>query len=149
MYKEPSQSTSKIVGDDILFEAIGELISEGREVIITPKGNSMLPFIRNGRDSVLLKSLDRPAEIGDILLVKVGDRFIMHRVYAVEWPGITLMGDGNVRGKEHCTADDVIGIVTEIHKDGGKVVVPGKGRLWRLIRPFRRFILAIYKRVIP
>ncbi|MBR4756176.1 MAG: S24/S26 family peptidase [Bacteroidales bacterium] len=140
MYKEPSQSTSKIVGDDILFEMIGELISEGREVIITPKGNSMLPVIRNG--------LDRPAEVGDILLVKVGGRFIMHRVYAVEWPGITLMGDGNVRGQEHCTADDVIGIVTEIHKDGGRVVIPGKGRLWRLVRPFRRYILAIYKRVI-
>lgn len=137
-----------MIGDDVLFGMVGELISEGREVVITPKGNSMLPFIRNGRDSVLLKNLDRPAEVGDILLVKIGDRYIMHRVFAVDGRRITLMGDGNVRNKEHCTTDDVIGIVTEIHKKGGRVVIPGKGRFWRLIRPLRRYILAIYKRVI-
>ena len=148
MYKAPQSSDSKIIGDENYFALVDELLKEGREVIITPKGNSMLPFIKNGRDEVTLVRLDRPAEVGDILLVKIGDRFVMHRVFAVDGDAITLMGDGNVYGKEHCKSADVIGLVTEIHKEGGKVVIPGKGKLWRLLRPFRRYILAIYKRVI-
>ena len=148
MYKAPDGKVGKVVGDDLFFAMIGDLLSEGKEVLMTPKGFSMLPFIQNGKDSVLLKKLDRPAEKGDILLVKVGPRYIMHRVYDVTWPSITLMGDGNVSGREHCDASDVIAIVTEIHKSDGRVVIPGKARLWRLLLPFRRYILAIYKRVI-
>lgn len=148
MYSAPQSSDRKTIGDDNYFALVDDLLKEGREVVITPKGNSMLPFIRNGRDEVVLTRLDRPAEIGDILLAKIGERFIMHRVFAVEGDSITLMGDGNVYGKEYCGHSDIIGLVTEIRKAGGRIVKPGKGKAWRLLRPFRRYILAIYKRVI-
>ena len=72
----------------------------------------------------------------------------MHRVFAVEGENLTLMGDGNICGTEHCVSDDVIALVTEIHKENGKKVIPGKAAFWRRIRPLRRYILAIYKRVI-
>lgn len=147
MYSAPQSCDRKVIGDDNYFALVDELLKEGREVVITPKGNSMLPFIRNGKDEVALVRLSRPAEVGDILLVRIGPKFIMHRVFAVEGDAITLMGDGNVYGKEHCTAADVIGLVTQIRR-GGKVIVPGKGRFWRMLRPIRRYILAIYKRVI-
>ena len=127
MYSAPQSSDKKIVGDDNYFALVDELLKEGKEVIITPKGNSMLPFIRNGRDEVAMVRLTRPAVEGD---------------------AITLMGDGNISGKEYCKHSDVIGLVTEIRKEGGKVVKPGKGKLWRMLRPIRRYILAIYKRVI-
>ena len=149
MYKAPQSTERKTVGDDNYFALVDELLREGKEVVITPKGNSMLPFIRNGRDEVVLTRLTRPAEIGDILLVKLGTRFVMHRVFEAEGEKITLMGDGNIAGKEHCVFSDVIGMVTEIRKRGGRVIKPGKGRLWRTLRPFRRYILAIYKRLIP
>ena len=149
MYKAPQSTERKTVGDDNYFALVDELLREGKEVVITPKGNSMLPFIRNGRDEVVLTRLKRPAEVGDILLVKIGTRFVMHRVFEAEEDKITLMGDGNIVGKEYCTISDVIGIVTEIHKYGGRVVKPGKGRLWRTLRPFRRYILAFYKLLIP
>ena len=148
MYSAPQSSDRKTIGDENYFALVDDLLKEGREVVITPKGNSMLPFIRNGRDEVVLTRLVRPAEIGDILLVKIVDRFIMHRVFAVDGDAITLMGDGNVYGKEHCSHSDVIGIVTEVRRSGGRVIKPGKGKAWRLLRPFRRYILAIYKRVI-
>ena len=82
MYSAPQSSDRKTIGDDNYFALVDDLLKEGREVVITPKGNSMLPFIRNGRDEVVLTRLDRPAETGDILLAKIGDRFIMHRVFA-------------------------------------------------------------------
>ena len=141
-----SETTEKrILGDDHYFQTVGLLLDEGREVLFTPKGNSMLPFIKNGRDSVVLSKLHRSLEIGDIILVKIGQRFIMHRVFALDGDNVTLMGDGNISGKEYCNVSDVIGIVTEIHKESGRVVKPGKGRLWRLLLPFRRYILFIYR----
>lgn len=148
MYNAPQSTDRKIVGDDNYFALVDELLKEGKEVIITPKGNSMLPFIRNGRDEVVMVRLERPAEVGDILLAKIGSRFVMHRVFAVEGDAITLMGDGNILGKEYCRHSDIIGLVSEIRKDGGRVVKPGKGKFWRMLLPVRRYILAFYKRVI-
>ena len=133
---------------DLYMSGLETLLMEGREVEMTPKGSSMLPFIKGDRDSVVLTKPAKPFEVGDIVLAKVGGRYIMHRIFSVEGNDLTLMGDGNIRGTESCASSDVIGLVTEIHKENGKVVKPGKGALWRTLMPFRRYILAIYKRVI-
>ena len=47
----------KTLPNEVLLEDAGALLAEGREVCITPKGNSMLPFIRDGKDSVTLRKL--------------------------------------------------------------------------------------------
>lgn len=138
----------KVVDMDLYMSGLETLLMEGREVEMTPKGSSMLPFIKGDRDSVVLTKPSKPFEVGDIVLAKADGRYIMHRVFSVEGNDLTLMGDGNIRGTESCASSDVIGLVTEIHKENGKVVKPGKGALWRTLIPFRRYILAIYKRVI-
>jgi len=138
----------KVVDMDLYMSGLETLLMEGREVEMTPKGSSMLPFIKGDRDSVVLTKPAKPFEVGDIVLAKVGGRYIMHRIFSVKGNDLTLMGDGNIRGTESCASSDVIGLVTEIHKENGKVVKPGKGALWRTLMPLRRYILAIYKRVI-
>lgn len=148
MSDRPSAVDVKVMEPETYFGMVGGLLAEGKDVEMTPKGNSMLPFIKGGRDSVVLTKPFRAFEVGDIVLAKVGDRFIMHRVFAVEGKKLTLMGDGNICGTEHCASDDVIALVTEIHKENGKKVIPGKAVFWRRIRLFRRYILAIYRRVI-
>ncbi|MBQ6283726.1 MAG: S24/S26 family peptidase [Bacteroidales bacterium] len=146
--RENGRPEGKIVDMDLFMGGIGEFLGEGKEVVMTPKGNSMLPFIKGDRDSVVLTKPSKPFEVGNIVLAKVGQRYIMHRIFAVEGDSLTLMGDGNVCGTESCHTSDVIGLVTEIRKENGKIVKPGKGALWRSLRPIRRYILAIYKRVI-
>ena len=44
----------KVVSNHILVTEIDRLVNEGTQVTFVPKGNSMLPFIRGGRDSVAL-----------------------------------------------------------------------------------------------
>ena len=139
---------SKIVDMDLFMSGIETLLGEGKEVKMTPKGASMLLFIKGDRDSVVLTTPSRPLEVGDIVLARVGERYIMHRVFSFNCDDLTLMGDGNICGTENCSASDVIGLVKEIHKENGKVVKPGKGTFWRFLKPFRRYILFIYKRVI-
>ena len=145
---EMENATVMTMDTGLFMEGVEEFLHEGKEVKMVPKGNSMLPFIKGGRDSVVLTSCDRPLEVGDIVLAKVGDRYVMHRLFAVEGDKLTLMGDGNIAGKERCTRADVLALVKEIHKENGKVRIPGKARFWRWLRPVRRYILAFYKLVI-
>lgn len=132
--------------NEIILEDVAALLSEGREVTLKPLGRSMLPFIREGKDSVRL--LKKPGvAVGDMLLVRLpGPRYVLHRLIRKEGDRLTLMGDGNISGTESCQEKDVLGTVIAIER-GKRVVVPGNGWWWRLLKPFRRYILAIYKRL--
>ena len=137
---------TKVIPNEILLGEVGELLAEGKEVELLTKGCSMLPFIVGERDSVLLKKMDK-VSVGDIVLARTGRGYVLHRVFALDGEKVTLMGDGNLKGTESCCLDDISGIVKEILKPARRVK-PGKGRLWRLLRPFRRYILFIYRRLI-
>ena len=132
----------------ILLAEVSDCIAGGHEVVIRTKGSSMLPFIRGDRDSVLLYRKET-VEVGDIVLAEISPGcYVLHRVFAVDGDRLTLMGDGNLRGRESCRICDVKGTVKEIiHPDGSRTV-PGKGRFWRRLLPFRRIILGIYRRLI-
>ena len=138
---------SLTVPNHILLEEVAAVLDEGREAVITPTGNSMLPFIRSGRDRVVLRKQDS-ISVGDIVLARIGGRYVLHRVQAVSGAQLTLMGDGNIRGTESCTTADVIGSAVEIIRPDGRHSTPGKGRVWQARRPVRRYILAIYRRLI-
>jgi hypothetical protein len=136
----------RVLPNEILLEEAGLLLNEGREVSFTPLGNSMLPFIRGGKDSVTLRKMPSAA-IGNIVLVRLPGRYVLHRIIALDGEKVTLMGDGNLVGTENCTLADIMGTVTAIQK-GKRNVEPGNGRFWRVLKPFRRYILGIYKRLI-
>ena len=134
---------NRTLPNEILLEEVGALLREGREVSFTPKGTSMLPFIRGGRDSVTLKKLDK-VEVGDIILVRLNDsRYVLHRVISNNNGALVIMGDGNIVGTESCSEKDVMGTVILVN--GHK---PSKGRLWRRLKPIRRYLLGIYRRII-
>ena len=137
----------RVLPNDILLGEVAAVLSEGREAVITPTGNSMLPFIRGGRDRVVLRKQDEIA-VGDIVLMYTGGRYILHRIIEIDGEQVTLMGDGNLKGVEHGTRADIIGTVTEIIRPDGRSIQPGTGRFWRTLKPFRRYILFIYRRLI-
>jgi hypothetical protein len=61
------------------------------------------------------------------------------------------MGDGNIRGFEHCRQEDIVGkAIHVIGADGKKRPLPNdssRWRLWNRLRPVRRWILGVYRRV--
>ena len=136
----------KVVANQVLLEDAAKLMEEGREVNFTPLGSSMLPFIKGGKDSVILRKMPS-VEVGDIVLVRLdGPRYVLHRIIRKDGDNLTLMGDGNIAGTEKCSTADVLGTVTAIIK-GKRKVTPGKGGWWRTLKPIRRYILAIYRRI--
>jgi Peptidase S24-like. len=135
--------------DDVFFAQIHAMVSEGRSVSIRIKGNSMMPFIRSGKDFVVLSPLEREPQVGDILLAVCKGKHILHRVISVREKTVILMGDGNLRETEVCFKSDIVAIVTKILRNGKRERVPGKGRLWRTAGPLRRIVLGIYRRLCP
>ena len=138
--------------DELIIQEAVRLVQDGVSVTFPVKGRSMLPFIFGGRESVILQkpgSLQR----GQVVLAQVGpDRYVVHRIIKVEPDRITLMGDGNICGTESCTPSNVLAIATHVVDEKGKRrTLESKGqmfkaRVWYVIRPLRRIILAVLRR---
>ena len=137
--------------NEIIEEAI-RLVREGVNVTLPVNGNSMLPFIIGGKESVILH---RPGliDVGDVVLAWVdGCRYVVHRIIHIDGDRITLMGDGNLT-TEHCTLNDIKARVTHVvSADNKERDLHNRWRmhaakLWYWLRPVRRVLLAIYRRV--
>ncbi len=141
------------IPNSIFFAEVESHISGGRSVVIPVKGYSMLPFIRDGRDSVELVGC-KELKVGDIALAKLGNgNFVLHRVWETDGGKVVLMGDGNIAGKEVCRHSDIIGVASRIFR--GKRVIDCTSaaylrnvKIWRGLLPIRRYILAVYRRLI-
>ena len=93
--------------DDMIIGEAVRLVNEGASVTLPVKGWSMLPFIIGWKESVILQKPSQP-ERGDIVLAWVeGCRYVVHRIIRIDGDRVTLMGDGNVVGTEHCSVSDI------------------------------------------
>jgi len=133
--------------NEIFIPEISRLIQEGKQVVFTPTGVSMRPYIEGGVDNVTLV-LPGQLEVGDIVLAEVHPQhYVLHRIYALDGEHVTLMGDGNLQGCEHCTADHVLAKVAAIHSPNGRSKPLTRAWLWRHMLRSRRLWLKIYRHV--
>jgi hypothetical protein len=120
-------------------------LDEGKSVLFVPQGISMLPFIRGGRDKVLVRKAEAVG-VGDIVLAPHGGHLILHRVYAFKGTQLVLMGDGNLEGNEVVGKSEVWGKVLEIIKPNGRSRKPHKAWFWRHTLFIRRPILKMRRK---
>lgn len=146
-------SVTKPHDDAEVMSEVVRLVAEGVSVTLPVNGLSMLPFIIGGRESVVLQKPTALRE-GQVVLAWVdGTRYVVHRIIGIDGQHITLMGDGNLVGTEHCTAADVKGVVTHVMdaqermRDLYSWHRRWAARLWRWLRPVRRYLLVIYIRL--
>ena len=139
--------------DHYIIEEAIRLVKDGVSVTLPVNGNSMLPFIIGGKESVILQPPGL-TDVGDVVLAWVnGNRYVIHRIIRIDDHQVTLMGDGNLVGTERCTLSDIKARATH--------VVDAKGRrrylysnwrrwaarAWYVLRPIRRYLLFVYRRV--
>ena len=136
--------------NDVYLGLVSEGLAAGYPRIIWVKGYSMRPFIEHCRDKVKLAP---PAAygVGDAVLAEIQPgHYVLHRIIALDGDHVTLQGDGNVRGEEHCLRADVRGVVTEYIRPRRTLYADDPSlrrqiRLWRRLRPIRRLLLFVYK----
>ena len=134
--------------NDIILPEIERLLNEGHMVEFMPQWESMRPFIEGGHDRVILKSCNNP-KLGHIVLARINDSYVLHRIYQIKGKHIILQGDGNLIGQEICTAVDIIGRVVHIRSKGRKYKRVTTAQLWRHLPIWcKKIILKIYRKVI-
>ena len=129
-------------------ELIREVLASGGEFRLYPHGTSMLPLLRQGIDSVALRSLNRPPEKFDILFYQRSDgSYVLHRVKEVTPKGLTMWGDNQTMLEFGVSCDQIIGYAARIFRgetelDCQSITYRAYLRLWQF-KAIRRILLPI------
>lgn len=139
------------VNDDLILAEAIRFVGEGVSVTFPVNGRSMLPFIVGGRESVILEKFES-LEIGDVVLAWVdGNRYVIHRIVKMDGENLTLMGDGNLMGVEHCSISDVkaraVAVVNARGRKRSLNFGPRKAaaKVWMFLKPVRKWLLLPYR----
>ena len=140
----------------IMMEEIRGLISEGKTVNITVKGNSMNPFLVHLRDQMTLGPWkDKDLHKGTVALVRdIYGNHLIHRIIKRQDDKVVLLGDGNIKQTETATLDNVIGIMYSITRKGrtytsSSLIWRAYSAFWMLLTPIRRYPLALWRKIFP
>lgn len=101
-------------------------LQNGYLVRMVPKGNSMLPTLKNGEEVVTLKHAEN-VKPGDIVLaLTTYGHYVIHRVVSVNGQLVTLKGDHN-RSTETAQIKDVLATLVDkepYHREDSEKQVP-------------------------
>lgn len=116
------ENNIKRIPNEIFFEQIKDILSQGQSVKINVTGRSMDPTFKDGKDVLVISPFDpEKLAVGDVVLFDRGDTICVHRIIARKGERLVIRGDGNPKhALEPCKVSDVIGIVTGGTFRGGK-----------------------------
>jgi len=129
---------------DALMPLIREQLEAGRSVRFAPRGISMLPMLRQGRDSVLLSPLPEKLKKYDLPLYRRTDgKYVLHRIVKAG-ERYTCVGDNQFDLEPGLEHGQMIALVTAFYRDDrewscGHPLYGLYCRLWHYSRPLRRF----------
>ncbi len=102
-------------------ETIRAVLDSGGEFTIFPRGTSMLPLIKEGRDSVALVKAGT-YRAGDIAFYRrAGGEFILHRIIAEENGTFTMCGDNQLSPEPGIKPEQIIAKVGCLTRNGRKI----------------------------
>lgn len=117
--------------------------------VSTTVGVSMLPMLRNRRDTIVVRPLaaGERLRVGDVPLYRAGGRYVLHRVVGVHDGWYAIRGD-NCITTEHVRDEQVLGRLEEFYRGARHVVCDDDGargsrwygvywRTWLALWPLR------------
>ncbi len=105
---------------------IEEAVKNGN-FVIHPKGVSMWPMIRSGKDSVVINPHHGRLKKYDIPLYKDHiDRYVVHRIIEVTDTGYIICGDGLFEIEYDIKDENIIGVVTGFFRKEKYIPVDNK-----------------------
>ena len=121
-----------------MLPLIEEKLKSGAPVKFVPRGVSMLPLIRQGKDSVIIERVKERPKTGDVIFYRRPDgQFVLHRIVGEDSRGYVLCGDNQIVKEFGVTDDYIIGIMTSIERDG-KTISCNDGKYLKYVRTLGR-----------
>ena len=126
-----------------------EEIEKSGKIIYTNVGDSMMPFIKQGRDVLVISKAEGKLKRYDVPLYKRDSgQYVLHRILKVRENDYVICGDNRCSREYGITDRHIIGVLTGIIRDGREIPVTDiKYRiyvhLWCDFFPVRAFIIRI------
>lgn len=116
-------------------ETIRFVLENGGEFRLYPRGTSMLPLLREGKDSVCLIKADDILKKNDIVFYLRDDgHYVLHRIVGVSENGFILCGDNQTALEKFIKKEQIIGVVNRIFRGEKEVSLKGfKYRFYLLL----------------
>lgn len=125
---------------------IEEVIESGGEFRLFPRGTSMMPLLRQGKDSVILIKSETAPQKRDILFYKRSSgQFVLHRIVGLSKDGsYVLCGDNQTALEKGITDEMIIATVSAVYRDERRIEKNTFGRkiyefFW-CIMPLRKLV---------
>lgn len=136
-------SEQVFLGGEELMELVRETVAAGRKVRYIPfQGISMLPMLRQGRDSVELAPLPERLKKYDLPVYQLpSGKYVMHRVVDVKQDHYICNGDNLVQ-MEKVYHHQMVALVSAFTRDGKRMEADDPRyraycRFWCGVRPVR------------
>ena len=147
------KKTIAVVSLEEIMPIIREQIANGCAVMFSPRGMSMLPMLKEGRDTVTISAPDSKLKKYDIILYRrANGKYVLHRIVGVG-ETYTCIGDNQFvleKGIEH---EQVIAVCTSFTRGGKEHSV--NAPFWRAYAVFwhysrfpRRVLRAVKRRIV-
>lgn len=126
-----------------------EEIKKSGRIIYTNVGDSMMPYIKQGRDVLVISEVNGRLNKYDVPLYKRDSgQYVLHRILKVRENDYVICGDNRWNKEYGITDRHIIGILTGVIRDGQEIpVINRKYRiyvhLWCDLFPVRAFILRV------
>ncbi len=99
-----------------------DVLNSGGEFRMIIRGTSMLPMLRQGKDSVILIKPVKEPEINDVILYKRSNNsFVLHRIIGENKSGYILCGDNQYKYEYGVVPESVIAVMTAYERDGKRI----------------------------
>lgn len=115
----------RIVDNQEYMKVVRSILEEGKEVPLVVTGNSMMPFLIDRRDQVLIKRIERPLKKGDIAFFqRENGQYIMHRIHFMRKDDRTgenqfyFIGDGQKNIEGPIKETRIFGVITGVLRKG-------------------------------
>ena len=126
-----------------------EEIEKSGKIIYTNVGDSMMPFIKQGRDVLVISRAEGRLKRYDVPLYKRDSgQYVLHRILKVRENDYIICGDNRYNREYGITDKHIIGVLTGIIRDGREIPVTDRKyriyvHLWCDFFPVRAFIIRI------
>ena len=136
-------SSKRFISEEELMPLVEAQLAAGQKVRYLPfRGVSMLPMLRQGKDSVELSPMPERLKKYDLPVYRrKNGQYVMHRVIAVREDHYICLGDNTLKF-EHIYPEQMIGVVSAFKRGNKRIETDDPGyrlycRLWRPTRPLR------------
>ena len=115
------------------IQSIEEVLLTNGQYVGPTVGVSMLPMLKNRRDTIVVNKKTERLKPFDVALYKRGEAYILHRVLQVTPDGYIIRGD-NCYADEIVPEEAVIGVLTEFFRKDKHIVCANNKKYHRYIK---------------